>query len=74
MADAAFKMEKISTKAARGHRIVSTERLISAARTLWTAVSEAYFRWEAKPGRIEKVLMENELRLPSVFTYDCDQP
>ena len=51
MADAAFKMEKISTTAARGHRIVSTERLVSAARTLWTAVSEAYSRWEAKPGR-----------------------
>ncbi len=53
---------------------ISTNEVTSAARALLTAVSKAYRKWEAKPGRIEKELMEGELRMPSVLPYDYDQP
>lgn len=53
---------------------ISTNEVTSVARALWRAVAIAYRRWEAKPSRIEKELMEGELRLPSVLPYDYDQP
>ncbi len=53
---------------------ISTNEVTSVARALWTAVSKAYRRWEANPSRIEKVLMEGELSMPSVLPYDYDQP
>ena len=53
---------------------ISTNEVTSVARALWAAVSNTYRRWEAKPSRIEKALMEGELRLPSDLPYDYDQP
>ena len=53
---------------------ISTIQVTSVARAFWTALTRAYRRWEVKPSTIEKELMEGELRMPSVFSYDYDQP
>jgi len=53
---------------------ISTNEVASAARTIWSAIFMVYRKWEAKPSRIEKVLMEGELKLPSDLPYDYDQP